>query len=89
MSNDRKPLLNVRLCLFCEHFSWSSESMWGMGSTLTGPMMEGGHADCAKGVFQSTYPESDDDWRAIILHGVQCKKFKEREDRSSGDGERS
>lgn len=84
---ERKPLLGVRLCLFCEHFSWSKEEMWGMGSTLTGPMMDGGQARCAKehigeehgmGGYGET-PSDDDDWRRIILTAVKCKDYAERD----------
>ena len=76
------PLLNVRLCIFCQHFSWSKEEMWGMGSTLTGPMMEGGQAKCAKGhIGERDWGETpcdDDDWRRIILTAVKCKDFADR-----------
>ena len=76
-SPPKEALLGVQLCIFCEHFSWSKEEQWGMGSTMTGPMMSGGDAVCAKGHFDER-PESDDDWRRIILHAVKCPDFKER-----------
>ena len=83
MADENKPpLLNMRLCLFCEHFSWSEESMWGMGSTLTGPMMEGGDAVCAKGHY-SERPTDDDAWRKIIVRAVKCPDFSERSDGDS------
>jgi hypothetical protein len=68
-----------KLCIFCVHFNWTEESMWGMGSTLTGPMMEGGDATCAAGQFSggwSNRPRDESDWRKIILRGEQCQKYE-------------
>lgn len=68
-----------RLCLFCKHFTWTAESMWGMGSTLTGPMMEGGWAECAKkhfGEYETlAKPETEDEYRAVIIRGRDCKDY--------------
>ena len=40
-----------KLCIFCRHFDWSAEEMYGMGSTMTGPMFEGGFSRCRKGRY--------------------------------------
>ena len=67
-----------QLCLFCKHFDFSAEEMWGMGSTMTGPMFEGGDATCAKKHFVDEYPKDADDWRALIFKGANCKDYTER-----------
>ena len=67
-----------QLCIFCEHFDWSEEEMWGMGSTMTGPMMSGGDASCAKEHFGYERPRDADDWRKLIFHGAKCKDYSER-----------
>lgn len=75
-----------KLCIFCEHFSWEKESMWGMGSTMTGPMMDGGQAKCAMGKFPEyrdgddegymlTYPEDESEYRKLILRGQNCDSY--------------
>lgn len=67
-----------KLCIFCVHFRWSKEEMWGMGSTLTGPMFTGGYAECMKGHFENVYPPKDeDDYRKIILRGQSCKDYEQ------------
>jgi hypothetical protein len=74
-----------QLCIFCEHFNWSAEEMWGMGSTQTGPMFDGGDASCAKGHFREkrgeyipTRPSDDSEWRQLIFRGANCKDYSER-----------
>lgn len=78
-----------QLCIFCEHFDWSAEEMWGMGSTQTGPMFEGGDATCAKGHFGGrfdydsnipTRPSDDAEWRKLIFMGAKCKDYSERKE---------
>ena len=76
-----------QLCIFCEHFNWSEEEMWGMGSTQTGPMMSGGDAQCAKGHFESkgseyidVRPSDDSEWRKLIFRGAKCPDYSERTD---------
>ena len=68
-----------KLCIFCQHFSWSKESMWGMGSTQTGPMFEGGSAACGKGHSDNSwlYPEDEKEYRTIILHAEKCKDYEQ------------
>lgn len=67
-----------KLCIFCEHFNWSAEEMWGMGSTLTGPMMEGGWAECRKGHYKKLEtPKDEAEYRAVILKGQNCKDYKQ------------
>ena len=69
-----------KLCIFCRHFTWTKRDMWGMGSTLTGPMFEGGWAKCAKGVFgdfnKLEMPEDEADYRRVILMGEKCGMFE-------------
>ena len=68
--------MNEKHCLFCNHFTWSEERMWGMGSEYTGPMMEGGWAECAKKHFKNLErPEDEQDFRRIILMGEQCPDY--------------
>ena len=68
--------MSEKLCIFCNHFRWSAEEMWGMGSTLTGPMMEGGDASCGKGHGKGWgYPQDEDDFRKIILTAAKCKDY--------------
>ena len=67
-----------KLCIFCKHFKWKAEEMWGMGSTMTGPMMEGGDAACSKGHYEGKYPiypEDEEDFRTIILRGQDCQDY--------------
>lgn len=74
-------MIPKQLCIFCEHFDWSAEEMWGMGSTLTGPMCSGGDATCAKDHFTYDDPRRPNDaaeWRALIFKGANCKDYKER-----------
>ena len=67
-----------KLCMFCNHFSWSKEEMWGMGSTMTGPMFEGGDAACAKGHGSDwDMPNSENDFRKIILTAETCPDYDE------------
>lgn len=66
-----------KLCIFCKHFSWEKESIWGMGSTQTGPMMEGGWAECAMRHFQELEaPEDEADFRRVILKGENCDDYE-------------
>lgn len=66
-----------KLCVFCKHFQWAKESQWGMGSTMTGPMMEGGNATCAAGKYEDwPFPEDEDDWRKLILRGEDCDGYE-------------
>ncbi len=67
-----------KLCIFCKHFTWTAEEMWGMGSTMTGPMFQGGDAECAKGHHDGDwlFPEDQDEYRKIILRGVDCPDFE-------------
>lgn len=76
-----------QLCIFCEHFDWSAEEMWGMGSTQTGPMFSGGDATCAKGHFEAkkgeyidVRPDDAAAWRALIFRGANCLDYKQRDD---------
>lgn len=67
-----------KLCLFCEHFVWRKEEMWGMGSTMTGPMFEGGDSNCRKGhreIFH--YPNDESDFRRIVLFAEKCLDYKQ------------
>jgi hypothetical protein len=71
--------MSEKLCIFCKHFRWEEEPMWGMGSTLTGPMMVGGDATCAAGQFEGKWdnrPRDEVDWRQIILRGEDCPKYE-------------
>ena len=68
-----------KLCIFCKHFQWRAETCWGMGSTLTGPLMEGGDATCAAGNFKGQWdnrPEDEEEFRKIILRGQECKDYE-------------
>ncbi len=70
-----------KLCIFCKHFSWTAEEMWGMGSTMTGPMMEGGWAECSKDHYISRddvafNPTSEAEYRRIILLGENCEDYE-------------
>ncbi len=70
--------MSEKLCIFCQHFTWSKESMWGMGSTMTGPMMGGGDTQCDKGheeIFH--YPEDEEDFRKIILFARKCQDYEQ------------
>lgn len=70
--------MNEKLCIFCEHFHWSKEEMWGMGSTMTGPMFEGGDATCDKGHMKDTpTPYDEAEYRAIILRGAKRPDYKQ------------
>ena len=66
-----------KLCIFCIHFNWSKEEMWGMGSTQTGPMFEGGDACCKKGHYNGLYntPEDENEYRKIILRAAECSDY--------------
>jgi hypothetical protein len=65
-----------KLCIFCTKFRWAEESCWGMGSTMTGPMMEGGDATCAAGKFSDwPRPRDENDWRELILRGEKCDAY--------------
>jgi len=79
-----------KLCMFCVHFRWQKEEMWGMGSTLTGPMMEGGDALCDEGHFKGKdiphYPRDEEDFRKIIVVAQTCPDYQQV---SSGRGDSS
>lgn len=66
-----------KLCIFCNHFKWDKEDQCGMGSTLTGPLMEGGDAACQKGHFigKKNRPRDESDYRAIILRAAECADY--------------
>ena len=67
-----------KLCIFCKHFNWTAEEMGGMGSTLTGPMMEGGWAECNKGHYkQLERPTDEAEYRAVIIQGQDCKDYEQ------------
>jgi hypothetical protein len=73
--------VSEKLCIFCKHFKWSTERAWGMGSTQTGPMYEGGDATCAAGQYTGDWEngrflEDEDDFRKIILRGEKCEKYE-------------
>jgi hypothetical protein len=68
-----------KLCIFCKNFNWSKEEMWGMGSTQTGPMMEGGDATCAAGKYAGMWnnaPTDESEFRSIILRGENCDAYE-------------
>jgi hypothetical protein len=66
-----------KLCIFCKHFRWTKEEMWGMGSEYTGPMFEGGWAECGRRRFANLeMPRDESDYRRVILHGVSCPDFE-------------
>lgn len=68
-----------KLYIFCKHFKWSEESIWGMGSTMTGPMMEGGDATCSAGKYSGKWdnkPTDENEFRAIILRGENCDAYE-------------
>jgi hypothetical protein len=73
--------MTEKLCLFCNHFRWSKEEMWGMGSTMTGPMFEGGSATCGKGHADDTwlYPDDEKEYRKIVLHAQTCPDYDQVE----------
>lgn len=68
-----------KLCIFCEHFRWRKEEQWGMGSTMTGPMMKGGSASCAKGHDDPSwlYPSDENEYRTIILQAAKCPDYEQ------------
>ena len=68
-----------KLCVFCEHFSWKKEYQWDTGSTMTGPMMTGGNAQCGKGhkLNGPRRPENEDDWRTTILTAQDCPDYSQ------------
>jgi hypothetical protein len=69
--------VSEKLCIFCKHFRWERESQWGCGSTMTGPMMTGGDAQCAKGHYKdSPFPDDEAAFRAIILRGENCPDYE-------------
>jgi hypothetical protein len=69
--------MHEKLCIFCKHFRWRKEEMWGMSSTLTGPMFEGGDSTCAKGHYEglANFPENEEEYRQIILRAERCKDY--------------
>lgn len=71
--------MSEKLCIFCKHFRWSEESCWGHGSTMTGPMMEGGDATCEAGQYKGEWddrPSNEEDFRKIILRGQNCPHYE-------------
>lgn len=72
--------MSEKLCIFCVHFRWSKEELWMMGSTGTGPMMEGGDASCDKGHGKDwTQPYDEGDFRRIIIHAQTCPDYEQVE----------
>lgn len=70
--------MSEKLCIFCKHFQWTKESCWGVGSTMTGPMMEGGDTQCGKGHAEiHEYPSDEADFRRIILFAQKCPDYDE------------
>ena len=70
--------MSERLCIFCTRFRWENETQWGMGSTQTGPLMEGGFAECRAGhKWEISYPQDQDDWRRIIVAAATCQDYDE------------
>lgn len=70
--------MSEKLCIFCTHFNWTKEEMWGMGSTQTGPMFDGGDARCSKGHGSSwTPPDDESDLRKIFLTAASCSDYDE------------
>ena len=72
--------MSEKLCIFCKHFNWQTEEMWGMGSTMTGPMFEGGDATCSAGQFKGQWdnrPRDEVQYRRIILRGQSCEHYEE------------
>jgi hypothetical protein len=71
--------MSEKLCIFCVYFNWRKEEMWGMGSTMTGPMMEGGSAGCDKGHANDSwlYPSDEDDFRKIIIQAAKCPDYEQ------------
>lgn len=77
--------MSEKLCIFCTKFHWAKESMWGMGSTMTGPMMEGGDITCDDGHLKAPsgipgwnydpVPQDEDDWRRIIVQAQNCPDY--------------
>ena len=67
-----------KLCLFCIHFRWMKEEMWGMGSTLTGPMFHRGETICKKGHGKEwDEPENEKEYRQIILTAETCNDYEQ------------
>ena len=67
-----------KLCIFCEHFTWKKEEMWGMGSTYTGPMFDGGWAECAQKQFEHLEaPDDEQDFRRVILKATNCSQYQQ------------
>ena len=70
--------MSEKLCVFCKHFQWSKEEIWGMGSTQTGPMFSGGDALCDKGHGRDwVLPDDEEDWRRIIVTAINCKDYEQ------------
>ncbi|MES2973428.1 MAG: hypothetical protein V4757_07455 [Pseudomonadota bacterium] len=75
---EEAPTTPEKLCIFCTHFNWSEESCWGHGSTMTGPMMEGGDATCAAGQYSGRWdnrPTNETEYRDIILRAEGCSEY--------------
>jgi hypothetical protein len=67
-----------KLCLWCQHFCWTKESMWGMGSTMTGPMMEGGDFKCEVGHKWDVWqPDDQEDWRKVVVKAQTCPDYEQ------------
>lgn len=50
--------------------------MWGMGGALTGPLFDGGWAQCAaKRIRDLEIPEDEEDFRRIILYAENCDAY--------------
>ena len=67
-----------KLCLFCKHFRWKKEEMYGMGSTMTGPMFRGGDSSCNKGHQEAcNYPSDEEEFRRIVLAAEKCPDYRQ------------
>lgn len=66
-----------KLCIFCRHFNWSSREQCGHGSTMTGPMFEGGASTCKKGHYKGldNYPQDESEYREIIIRARNCSDY--------------
>lgn len=72
--------MSEKLCIFCKHFNWEAEYCWGTGSSMTGPMMDGGDAMCKKGHYKkyeyNNRPTDEKEFREIILRGENCPDYE-------------
>lgn len=66
--------MSEQLCIFCERFQYGPKT-YSCGSTMTGPWTSGGGASCSAGHFAYEYPESESEYRALILRGRNCGDY--------------